>query len=297
MARETKQERTVRAMFDQVSEHLHELKSLAANPATKELDVERWCQSVIKNCLGYTSTNSYTISAQETRGKMRPDLIVAKNGTPLFVVEVKKLGFDLNKSDFRSGKVQLGEYLHSLGNVKWGLLCNGHEWRLYDFSDPTIGGVEILGFDLTNDAEEIDLSKRGIEDLCWDLLDLHEVTYTGDAWQEYAKEAIAFSPESLAKAILSVDVVKYVARVIRGEHEYKANTEVLIEKIFDLLHHGLDDTVHEWNETKQAELSKYIKSQKRAGRKRTRKSNKESDAPASTPEALPESAKPTDTVQ
>jgi hypothetical protein len=66
--------------------------------------------------------------------------------------------------------------------------------------------------------------------------------------------------------------VKYVARVIRGEHEYKANTEVLIEKIFNLLEYGLDDTVHDWNETKQAELSKYIKSQKRAGRKRSRRS-------------------------
>lgn len=271
MARETKQERIVRAMLDQVSEHLHELKSLAANPATKELDVERWCQSVVKNCLGFTSTNGYTILAQEVRGKMRPDLIVSKNGSPAFVIEIKKLGFDLNKSDFRSGKVQLGEYLHSIGNVKWGILCNGYEWRLYDFSDPAIGGVEIVSFDLRNDADDIDLTKRGIEDSCWNFLDLHHSTYNSENWSDYAKEATAFSPESLARAILSVDTVKYIAKVIRGEHEYKANTEVLIEKIFNLLEHGLDDTVHDWNETKQAELSKYIKSQKRAGRKRSRR--------------------------
>ncbi len=271
MSRETKQERVVRAMFDQVSEHLHELKNLAANPSIKELDIERWAQSVVKNCLGFTSTNGYSILAQEVRGKMKPDLIVSRDGKPEFVVEIKKLGFDLNKSDLRSGKVQLGEYLHSLGNVKWGILCNGYEWRLYDFSNTSLGGVEIISFDLRSDTDEIDLTKRGVEDACWNFIDLHDSTYTSSSWIGYAKEATAFSPESLARAILAADTVKYIAKVIRGEHEYKANSEVLIEKIYQLLDRGLDDVVPDWNETKQLELTKYIKSQKRAGRKTNRK--------------------------
>lgn len=120
MAKETKEERFVRSMHEQVSEHLHELKTLMANPNVKELEVERWAQSLLKNCLGYTATNGYSIQAQETRGKMRPDLTISKNGSPFLVVEIKKLGFDLNKSDLRSGKLQLNEYLHNIGNVKWG---------------------------------------------------------------------------------------------------------------------------------------------------------------------------------
>lgn len=272
-------------MLDQVSEHLHELKTLSSNPATKELDVERWCQSVFKNCLGYTSTNGYSILAQEVRGKIRPDLIVSKGGKPEFVIEIKKLGFDLNKSDFRSGKVQLGEYLHSIGDVKWGILCNGYEWRLYDFSDPTLGGIEIVSFDLRNEEDEIDLTKRGVEDNCWNLLDLHDSTYNSESWLDYAKEATAFSPESLARAILSLDTVKYVARIIRGEHEYKANAEVLIEKIFNLLQLGLNDSVHDWNETKHSELSKYIKSQKRADRKRRTRPSKTASIESGTQQA------------
>lgn len=114
MAKETKQERVVRGMFDQMSEHLHELKGLIANPNAKELDIERWSQSVLKNCLGFTATNGYSILAQEVRGKMKPDLIVSKNDKPLFVVEVKNHTADLNKSDLRSGKVQLSEYLKLL---------------------------------------------------------------------------------------------------------------------------------------------------------------------------------------
>lgn len=125
MAKETKQDRLVRTMIDQTIEHVHELKSLDASPSSKELDVERWCQSVLKSCLGYSPSAGYSIRAQESKGKHRPDLIVLKNDKPVFVIEVKKLGFDLNKSDFRSGKLQLKEYLSNIGDVRWGILCNG----------------------------------------------------------------------------------------------------------------------------------------------------------------------------
>jgi hypothetical protein len=270
MARQTKQERLVNSMFENVSEHLHELRSLASNPATKEFDVERWCQSFLRSCLGYSATNGYAIRAQEMKGRMRPDLVLLKGDKPFCVVEVKKLGYDLNKSDFRSGKVQLGEYLHSLGNVSWGVLCNGYEWRLYDFSNPSVGGIEILSFDIRNDAEEIELGKRAIEDICWEFFDFHEATFSEGEWTEFSKEATAFSPESLAKAILSADIIRHLAKVIRGEHEYKANTEVLVDKVSELLEKGLNDFISGWNETKQAELYKYIKSQKRIGRRRKR---------------------------
>ena len=56
MSKETKQDRIARNMFDQVAEHLHDLKTLESNPASKELDVERWCQSFLKVCLGYTAS-------------------------------------------------------------------------------------------------------------------------------------------------------------------------------------------------------------------------------------------------
>lgn len=274
MARETKQERTVRAMFDNVSEHLHQFKLITSNPGAKEADVEVWCQSVLRACLGFSASSGYMIRAQETRGKMRPDLIVSKGDQPVLVVEVKKLGFDLDKSEFRSGKTQLAQYLSTIGNVKWGILCNGYEWRLYDFSDLTTGGVEILSFDLRSDTDEIDTGKRAIDDTCWELLDYHESTFASGTWFDFSKEATAFSPESLARAILSADVVKLLARVIRGEHEYKANVEVLTDRIYKLLANGLDDSITGWNETKQAELHKYIKGQKRSGRRKKRAQTK-----------------------
>ena len=282
MAKETKQERTVRGMLDQVAEHLHELKAFEDSQSIRESDVEKWCQSILKSCLGFTVSNGYSIKSQESRGKSRPDLIIIKNEKPIIVIEVKKLGFDLNKSDFRCGKVQLSEYLKHIGDVKWGLLCNGYEWRLFDFTDPSCGGIEIVRFDLRNEDNKLDVSKREIEDSCWDFVDLHETTYSHGDWEAYSKEETAFSADSLAKAILSYDSVKYLAKIIRGEHEYKANVEVLIEKLYHLLECGLNDTPG-WNDVKKSEFSKFIKSQKRVGRRKKR-AKKEDCVTVTTPD-------------
>lgn len=270
MAKETKQDRTVRAIFDQVTEHLYDLKNIEANLNSKEMDVERWVQSFLRNCLGYTASSGYVIRAQEAKGKLRPDLVILKNDKPVFVVEVKRFGFDLEKSDFRSGKTQLSEYLNTLGGVKYGILTNGTDWKLYDFSHQQYGGIDIYSFDLKNDADLIDCSKKSVEDYCYDMIDFHEAQFSSSHWIDLSKEAMAFSPESLTKAILSADVVKYIAKSIKGEHEYKACHEVLTDKLFRLLENGLDDSIAGWNEAKALEFHRYIKSQKRVSRKTKR---------------------------
>ncbi len=291
MARETKHDRIVRTMFDQVTEHLHELKNLTANVSAKESDVERWCQSFLKNCLGYTSSAGYTIRAQETKGKMRADLIVFKGEKPIFLVEVKKLGFDLNKSDFRSGKTQLGEYLNTIGNVKWGILCNGSYWKLYDFSNTQLGGIEIASFDLEGDDDLISIDKKSVEEHCYEMIDFHESSFESDTWPELSTEATAFSPESLARAVLSADVIKYIAKSIRGEFEYKANLEVLTDKVYWLLEQGLNDAIPGWNEAKVVEYQKYVKSQKKATRKPRKTSKEKSETSLGVTEGL---TKPSD---
>ncbi len=279
MARETKQDRHVRNMFDQVSEHIHELKSLVANSAAKELDVERWAQSLVRTCLGYTATNGYSIRAQEARGKMRPDLVVCKADRPIFVIEVKRLGFDLSKADFRSGKAQLSEYLRDFPDVRWGILTNGIEWRLFDFSSRDGRGVEVISIDLRNDSGELETTKKGVEETSWELYDIHEACFSSSAWDELYREASAFSPDSISRAILSADVIKAIAKNIRGEHEFKANVDTLFERVVEVVTRGLDDCDPGWNETKMLELNKFVKSQRRAtARKRRRSGKQEGDS-------------------
>lgn len=291
MSKETKQDRLVRNMIDQVTEHFLELRTLEASPTTKESDIETWCQSFLKNCFGFTSLAGYAIRSQETKGKMRADLVVFKKDKPIIIVEVKKMGFNLDKSDLRSGKVQLTEYLNTIGNVKWGILCNGTRWKLFDFSNPQFDGIEIASFDLKSEEDKILVDKRSVEEMCYEMFDFHEDSYSSNSWTELSKEATAFSPESLSKAILSADVVKYIAKSIRGEFEYKANLEALTDKLYWILEQGLNDAIPQWNDAKVAEIQKYVKAQKRAFRKTRRQKEK-----TETIESAPDTSHPSEST-
>jgi hypothetical protein len=200
---------------------------------------------------------------------------------PILVVEVKKLGFDLDKSDLRSGKVQLAEYLGTMSGVKWGMLSNGTEWKLFDFSQKSKGGIQIAYFDLRGEAEQIELSRTAIDELAYSIIDFHEATYSKGVWPDLAKEATAFSPDSIARAILSNDVMKMIGKSIKGEHEFTANAEILTDRVFEILQIGLNDAMADWNEAKANELRKYIKSQKRAVR-RQRRTSRKSETPKET---------------
>lgn len=109
------------------------------------------------------------------------------------------------------------------------MLTNGYEWKLYDFSSQQYGGIEMACVDLMHcDGDTFAFDKRSVEDRCYDMFDFHEQSYTQD---------------------------------------YKANSEVLTDKIFSLIELGLNETVSGWNDAKAAELQKYVKSQKRATKK------------------------------
>ena len=273
MARETKQDRIARQMIDQMTEHVAELRAMEKSDNCNESDVEKWAQTFLKSCLGFSVSNGYSIKSQETKGKLRPDVVVYKSERPIFVMEIKKLGFDFEKSDFRNGKVQLKEYLATLEDVPYGFLCNGYEWRLYDFSDKNCA-IEIQKVDFREDGTLPEASKKQIEEMCYEFCSFHEYAYSSSEWVDFGKEATAFSPDSLAKAILSSSVMKVVTKEIRGEHEFKASTDLLYEKVYALLSQGLDDALKgSFNPEKEAELKKYIKGQMKQTRK-TKKASK-----------------------
>ena len=275
MSKENKTDRLVRTLIDSVTEHTYELKNLANSSSTKELDVERFIQSFLKSCLGFSASAGYFAKPQEIKGKHRPDIILTKNDKPVIVIEIKKLGFDFQKSEFRSGKVQLKEYLNQLDGVRWGILSNGFELVLLDFGDKTKNGVEVLSFDFRDHLENFEINKKLVEELVYDLVDFHETSFASKLWEEMAVEATAFSPDSLARAMLSTECIKLISKTLRGEYSYKADSDILSDRVYDLLTLGLQHSRGDWNELKAAELSKYLKAQKRAARKTRKSRNKD----------------------
>jgi hypothetical protein len=292
MTKETREERIVRSMVPQLTECLIELKNLSVGHS-KESDVEVWCQTVLKSVLGFSAGSGYQVRSQETRGKMRFDLVVARADSPdriILAVEVKKLGANLDKSDLRSGKTQLKEYIGALGDVRWGLLTNGYEWRLYDFKSDSIA---IASVDVRDEQHEINTTTKGAEETAWDLIDLCSYYHESKTWEKLSQEAQAFSPDSLAKAILTNDSVKRIAKYLTGEHEYRVSVDVLTDKLAELVEQGLSGLVGNWNDTNRDELAHYVRTQKKAAKKVRRKAK---ETPAETVVTTESSAETTTTA-
>jgi len=257
-------------MIPQLNELMVELKNLEKSSA-RESEVESWCLSVLKQVLGFSASAGYVVKSQEGRGRRRFDLAITLADQPdkiVLVVEVKKLGADLDKSDLRSGRAQLGDYLKSLGGVRWGILTNGYDWRLYDFRSDFI---TVTSTDLRNEQQELSVDPSALEDAAWELLDFTASYFDHGMWGKLSLEAQALSPDSLARAVLSVDVVKRIGRVLKEHRDYRVPLDVLTDKLAELLVSGLNDKLSCWNEMQRGELDRYIRSQKKLAKKAKRK--------------------------
>ncbi|MGK5089017.1 hypothetical protein WDW86_15780 [Bdellovibrionota bacterium FG-2] len=260
--RESREDKLVRQMIPQLTESLIELKAMPVG-TTKESDVEAWCRRVVKSVLGFSASAGYDVRTQETRGKMRFDLVVTRLDKPeeiLLVAEIKRLGANLSKSDLRSGKGQLQEYLKHLGNVRWGILTNGFEWCLYDYKSDSIN---VISTDVRDEEEQIDSTAKGALDAALNLIEFSAHYFETKVWENLSAEAQALSPEALARSIVSIDIMKKVAKYLNEEFDYRVSLESLTEKLSLLVENGLKGLVGSWNEVKRAEFEKYVRSQQR----------------------------------
>jgi hypothetical protein len=182
----------------------------------------------------------------------------------------------LNKSDLRSGKLQLAEYLKTLGGVRWGILTNGYEWRLYDFKSDF---VTVTSTDIRNEQQELDTSPKALEDTAWDLLDFSAMYFQEGMWEEMSTEAQALSPDSLARSILATEVVKRISKNLKEHHQYSAPLDILTGKLAKLLECGLNDMLACWNEEQRKELDRYIRSQIKLAKKTKRAVGSERKSP------------------
>ncbi len=212
---------------------------------------------------------------KKQKAKLAPTLSLCTKINLYSSSKLKNLVSIFQKSDFRSGKTQLAEYLNQIGNVRWGMLTNGVEWKLFDFSQTQYGGIEISAFDLKSEGDVINVTKKAVEEQCYEFFDFHEVSYTESSWPELSKRSYGFFSGSLSKAILSVDVVRYIAKFVRGEHEFKANHEILTDRLYWLFRSkALMMLSPDGMIRKLRKFIKYVKAQKRASRK-TKKSKRD----------------------
>jgi hypothetical protein len=129
----------------------------------------------------------------------------------------------------------------------------------------------VASVDIRDEQHEINTTAKNIDETGWELIDFSASFYESKTWEKLSQEAQAFSPDSLAKAILTNDSVKRIAKFLTGEHEYRVSVDVLTDKLSELVEHGLAGSVNNWNETNHDELARYVRTQKRAAKKVRRK--------------------------
>lgn len=118
----------------------------------------------------------------------RKDLLFYDDSEPPFpviVCETKRPSHDLNLGDVE----QLETYMNGVGSAKYGILTNGHEFRLYEYvsEDSTISGID--GFDVgevaTTDFENLSVEQK---DALREFKYLHHSRYVDFDDIEYFRE-------------------------------------------------------------------------------------------------------------
>ena len=102
------------------------------------------------------------------------------------------------------------------------------------------------------------------------LLDFTAMYFSSGMWEEMSAEAQALSPDSLARSILSTEVVKHIGKVLKEHRDYRVPLDVLTDKLAELIELGLNDMLSCWNEVQRGELDRYIRSQKKLAKKTKR---------------------------
>jgi hypothetical protein len=121
--------------FEAAQKNLSAIKSVHCNEAnTRRLIIEP-----ILAAIGYevwdasspcrVDAEPFIEGASQQGGKGKADYILFSSSAPLFAVEAKSIGTPLSDADAK----QLCDYcLYKAPPIKWGVLTNGSDWRLYD---------------------------------------------------------------------------------------------------------------------------------------------------------------------
>ncbi len=194
-----------------------------------EADVVMYLVQFFQEALGY---NIFDEISKEHQIKARfCDIALKIRGEVSLFVEVKKPGIRLVKRH-----IEQAENYGLRSGIKWVLLTNGCEWRLYHLSYDDSEGIEstlVFQTDLVKSFQEkpVDVVEK--------FMLMHKRQFMKGELDKYYKKKTMLVPEELAKALFTEDVL----RAIRKEVNRGAEVRVELEDITKALKNLLDKEV------------------------------------------------------
>ncbi len=220
-----------------------------------EAETRRRVERIFENVMGYDafdhlSRERAVKGAGETEHvDFAVQLEVGQDAEPVIMVELKRVGVDLALKHLK----QVTSYAIDSG-CEWVLLTNGREWKVYhvEFGQPPI----------TKLVDQWDLITDDTTDIAFKFEMLSYKKVKRGSLKKLWEKATVLSPDSLLTAIVSLESLSTLRRVLRK------NTGVIIDPL-DLVK-GIRKLL---NENAGIELSKIkldlqSKKKKRTGRKK-----------------------------
>lgn len=278
---------------DEIKSYLMKLNVLASNNKYSDItesQLEVHIVNMLERCFGYSIENKFEIKNQvQLDGNLKADIIVYEKNkknenTPTFVLELKKPSISLVDGGTKSPVIQLVQYMTKL-NVKFGVLTNGIEWKIYylDSSKKGTTPYNIYSFIITDEDKMIQVfDKKTLSNLSSGLALFHSENL--QEWQEQKNKSYASSEKTIFKILMEPEVIVKIQSLIKKKCAYKQTHEEVYANTLMLLYFGLNELNNNTKSMNSVE-KEYLKSMevglkkiKAAAKKKVASKAKESQA-------------------
>ena len=185
----------------------------AQKDTLNEADTLQRIVKVFEDVLGYDIRE---ISRESEVKCKYVDLAVKIDGTTKFFVEVKAAGKKL-----RQRHVEQVELYAAQGNIRWLLVTNGVEWKLYHL---TITTGEPVDFE---EVFSVTLAEETIEESAEMLAYLHRNSLKAGAHEKFWEHQTALSAATIGRAVFTEDVLRHIRKEIHQRQEILIDVEDL----------------------------------------------------------------------
>lgn len=197
--------------------HLLDAKTGQLREAETVQRIERFFEHV----LDYDGLADISREAQ-IKGKYC-DLAIKIDGTVAFLVEAKACCEPL-----RDRHVDQAQQYASKANIRWVVLINGLDWRLYHLTFEEGIDYEV--------AFEVNLEKpEEFDAACEKLALLHKASVKKGALEDYWKQKTALGPASISCGLFHEETLRVIRRWIRKKEGFLVDTEDLGKSIHGML--------------------------------------------------------------
>ena len=199
----------------------------ARERGANESDTVMYLVKFFEEILGYDSLKG-EISKEFSVKDRYCDIAVKVEGIPRFLVEAKAASI----KGLQDKHIEQAENYASRAGIKWVVLSNGIEWRLYHL---TFNEGEGIAHDVAFEINLIDELETQIVPLWEKISLLSRDSVVRDALEEYWSQKKALSPASVVKALFMQDVLLVVRRELNRNAPARLELEDVFNAIRDIL--------------------------------------------------------------